>query len=329
MKILITGAAGFLAQEFIYKLVSRGHEVIGIDNYSKYSGKKTQLPIEVIEGDARDTDLLSRHLKGRDCFIPMAAMVGGIDYFHQSPFEIMAYNDQLTQAAFKAALKSNITRFLLISSSMVFENSQNEELKEESLVNSPAPRSSYGFQKLNLEKYAEFAWKQYKLPCEIIRPFNGVGLGELQDLESSWEKVKKGEPTHLHVIPELILKALLMKNTLSLYGDGEQVRCFTSSKDIAIGLEKIINRPFDQLRYYHLSSDQPVRIYDLAKLILEIVRPNDNVDIKFGVSYEWDVKRRIPQTIDTQRTIGFKPSIGPREMIHEIFQYISDRGICH
>ncbi len=329
MKILITGAAGFLAQEFIYKLVSRGHEVIGIDNYSKYSGKKSQLPIEVIEGDARDTDLLIRHLKGKDCLIPMAAMVGGIDYFHQNPFQIMSYNDQLTQSAFSAALKSNISRLLLISSSMVFENVLSGELIEESLANLPAPSSSYGFQKLNLEKYAEFSWKQYKLPCEIIRPFNGVGLAELQDLEFSWDKVKKGEPTHLHVIPELILKAMLKKDFIRLYGDGEQIRCFTSSKDIAEGLERIISRPFDQLRYYHLSSNKPVRIYDLAQLVLEIVRPREKVKIEFGQSYEWDVKKRIPQTIKTQRAIEFETSQGPREMIEEIFHFISKQGTCH
>lgn len=328
MKILITGAAGFLAHEFIYKLVSRGHEVIGIDNYSKYSGKKDQLPIEVIEGDARDTNLLLQHLKGKDCFIPMAAMVGGIDYFHQNPFQIMSYNDELTQAAFSAALKSNISRLLLISSSMVFENVSTGELREESLANLPGPSSSYGFQKLNLEKYAEFSWKQYKLPCEIIRPFNGVGLAELQDLESSWDKVKKGEPTHLHVIPELILKAMLRKDFLRLYGNGEQIRCFTSSKDIATGLEKIISRPFDQLRYYHLSSDRPVRIYDLAQLILNIVRPNEKVKIEFGENYEWDVKKRIPQTIQTQKTLGFEAQIGIEEMIKEIFQFVSSKGTC-
>lgn len=327
MKILITGAAGFLAQDIIKELISKGHEVIGIDNFSKYPKSECSSMIDIIDGDARDKDLLEYYLEGKDCFIPMAAMVGGIDYFHHNPFSIMSYNDELTQSALTTAIKKRISRVLLISSSMVFENTPQEEMTEEAIVKGMAPSSSYGFQKLNLEKYGEFAYRQYGLQCEVIRPFNAVGLGELQDLKSSWDQVRQGQPTHLHVIPELILKSLLKEDKLKIYGDGEQIRCFTSSKDIAIGVGKILDRQFDQMRYYHLSSSSPVTIKQLARLILKVTRPNENVQILSGPHYEWDVRKRIPQVEKTKEIIGFKTSIDLEQMIHEIHHHILSLGI--
>lgn len=322
MKILITGAAGFLASDLIPILLDQGHEIIGIDNFSKYPRKKTPSCIEIIEGDARNTNLLEQTLKGRDCLIPMAAMVGGIDYFHRNPFSIISYNDSLAQAAFAAAINCKISRFLLISSSMVFENSSSDNMMESSIVNSAPPSSSYGFQKLNLERYAEYAWNELALPCEIIRPFNAVGLGELQDIESAWKNIKAGSPTQLHVIPDLILKCLLENQKLKIYGDGEQIRCFTSAKDIARGISSILDRDFDQLRYYHLSSNTPTKISDLAAMIWKMVRPDEVMSLENLPRYKWDVKVRIPETQKTMQLLNFNPNSDLSKMIQDVYQEI-------
>jgi UDP-glucose 4-epimerase len=326
MKILITGAAGFLARDLINLLQNKGHTVLGIDNFSKYLGINKADYCQIIEGDARDEQLIKKHLAGMDCFIPMAAMVGGIDYFHQKPFTIMAHNDALTISAFSSALhayeKLSLKRFLLISSSMVFENSSDMQLLESALDKSAAPSSSYGFQKLNVEKYAEFAFKEFGLPCEVIRPFNAVGLGELQDVSTAWKKTKLNLPTGLHVIPDLILKCMLGDPVLQIYGSGEQVRCFTSSKDIANGIISILNRDFDQMRYYHLSSERPTPIKELAALVWSIVRHGETFKLEHLPPYKWDVNKRIPRTEETKELIHFNSRTELPEMIQEVYQCI-------
>lgn len=331
MKILITGAAGFLARDLIIFLQKSGHSVLGIDNFSKYLGNSKTDYCQIIEGDARDEKLLKKHLAGMDCFIPMAAMVGGIDYFHQNPFTIMSHNDALTQSAFSTAIEAHkndsLRRIVLISSSMVFENASPDQMQETSIDGIASPSSSYGFQKLNIEKYAEFAWQQFRLPCEVIRPFNGVGIGELQDLPIAWLKTKQGLPTGLHVIPDLILKSMLQEKALKIYGSGDQVRCFTSSKDIAIGVQKILARQFDQLRYYHLSSEIPTSIMELASLIWSIVRPDEKFILENSPSYPWDVKKRIPVTTETKQLLEFSAQEKLPDMIQEIHKFILKEGL--
>ena len=228
--VLITGSAGFIGGYVVKELLDRGHEVIGVDNYSKYGPVRRSYDdnesYRFVEADAQDVDLLADLLAGCDHFIAGAAMIGGISYFHTYPYDLLATNERIIAASCDAAIKAHrsgrLEKVTYLSSSMVFESTDQWPSYEGQQRVIPPPLSSYGFQKLAVEYFALAAWDQYKLPYTIIRPFNCVGIGEgraLGDVEVLSGNVKLAMS---HVVPDLVQKVLKGQNPLHILGDGSR-----------------------------------------------------------------------------------------------------------
>ena len=99
MKILVTGAAGFICGYLVAELLERGHEVVGVDNFSKY-GRLTKSydshpGYRFVEGDAKDVALLTELAADCDQFVAAAAMIGGISYFHEFAYDLIAENERI------------------------------------------------------------------------------------------------------------------------------------------------------------------------------------------------------------------------------------------
>jgi len=130
MKILVTGAAGFICGYLIEELLDCGHDVIGLDNFSKYGRAQksydTSPRYRFVEGDAKNTGLLKELVSDCDHFVAAAAMIGGISYFHEFAYDLLAENERITAASFDAAIWAHRDRKLqkitVLSSSMVFES---------------------------------------------------------------------------------------------------------------------------------------------------------------------------------------------------------------
>src|SRR5207245_10386816 len=186
MKILVTGAAGFICGYLIDELLEAGHEVVGLDNFSKYGPVEKSYDAHpgytLVQGDAKEVALLKDLLVHCDHFVAAAAMVGGISYFHEFAYDLLAENERITATAFDAAIygqrRCRLQKITVLSSSMVFESATEFPTPEGAERHSPPPRSTYGFQKLATEYFAQGAWEQYCLPYTIVRPFNCVGIGE-------------------------------------------------------------------------------------------------------------------------------------------------------
>jgi UDP-glucose 4-epimerase len=186
MRLLVTGAAGFISGYLIPDLLARGHEVIGLDNFSKYGRLQKSYDAHpgyrLVEGDAKDPALLKELASGCDQIVAGAAMIGGISYFHELAYDLLAENDRITAATFDAAIWAHkhrsLQRIVVVSSSMVFESATRFPTPEGHERECPPPHSTYGFQKLATEYYALGASQQYQLPYTIVRPFNCVGIGE-------------------------------------------------------------------------------------------------------------------------------------------------------
>ena len=129
-KVLVTGSAGFIGGYVVAELLSRGHEVVGLDNLSKYGrvakSYDDDARYRLVEGDARDTELLAGLLAECDHLIAGAAMIGGISYFHAYAYDLLATNERIIaatcDAAIQAHLKQHLEKVTYISSSMVFES---------------------------------------------------------------------------------------------------------------------------------------------------------------------------------------------------------------
>src|SRR6185436_17279617 len=136
-----------------------------------------------VEGDAKDTELVKRLASDCDQVVAAAAMIGGISYFHEFAYDLLAENERILASTFDAAIEAHRTfgleRIVVISSSTVFPTPEGAQLT------SPPPISTYGFQKLASEYFAKGAWEQYELPYTILRPFNCVGIGERRALRDT------------------------------------------------------------------------------------------------------------------------------------------------
>ena len=156
MRILVTGAAGFINGYLVPELLEAGHEVVGLDDFSKY-GRLTKSyddhpRYHFVEGDAKDAALLRDLAADVDQVVASAAMIGGISYFHEFAYDLLAENERILASTFDAAIAAHrdghMQRIIVVSSSMVYESSTVFPTPEGAQLTSPPPISTYGFQKL-------------------------------------------------------------------------------------------------------------------------------------------------------------------------------------
>jgi UDP-glucose 4-epimerase len=229
--VVVTGSAGFIGGYIVEELLRRGDRVIGVDNFSKYGPVRKSYDdnpnYELVVGDVKDVDLMTGVLEGADHFIAGAALIGGISYFHTYAYDLLAQNERIIASSVDAAIaahkKGRLEKVTYLSSSMVFESTDRWPSKEGDQRLVPPPLSSYGFQKLAVEYFAQAAWDQYALPYTIVRPFNCVGIGEsraLGDVEIESGNVKLAMS---HVVPDLVQKIVRGQDPLHILGTGDRV----------------------------------------------------------------------------------------------------------
>ena len=333
MKIVWTGAAGFIAGYTIEELLSAGHEVIGIDNYSKYGKLEKSYDnhpkYTFIEGDAKDADLMKRACEDADILVSGAAMIGGISYFHEFAYDLMAENERITAAAFDAAIwafkEKKMKKILVMSSSMVYESTSTWPTPEDDIMKSPPPVSTYGFQKLACEYYAKGAWEQYQLPYTIVRPFNCVGIGEkraLGDQEIYSGNVKLAMS---HVVPDLVQKIVKGQDPLHILGDGNQVRHYTYGGDLAKGIRLAIESDKALNEDFNVSTPVSTTVLELAEKIWGKLNPGKPFNYVSDDPFEHDVQKRVPDTTKAKKILGYEPETSLDDMLDEVIPWIKEQ----
>jgi UDP-glucose 4-epimerase len=251
MKVLVTGSKGFISGYLVENLLDHGHDVVGVDNFSKYGPVRKSYDdhprYTFVEGDAKDAGLLQELASDCDQIVASAALIGGISLFHAFAYDLLAENERIIAATFDAAIwafqQRRLQKINVISSSMVFESTTRFPTPEGEQLRCPPPLSTYGFQKLACEYFAKGAAEQYELPYTIVRPFNCVGIGErraVHDREVMSGNVKLALS---HVVPDLVQKVIRGQDPLHILGDGSQIRHYTYGGDIAEGIRMCMERP--------------------------------------------------------------------------------------
>jgi nucleoside-diphosphate-sugar epimerase len=334
MKVLITGSAGFISGYLVADLLEAGHEVVGVDNFSKYGQTEKSYDnhpnYKFIYGDVKDSELLKKHLRDCDHFVMSAAMIGGISYFHEFAYDLLAENERIAAASFDAAIdahkKGKLQKITVVSSSMVFENTTEFPTPEGAQRRCPPPSSTYGFQKLATEYFAQGAWEQYKLPYTIARPFNCVGIGErraLRDKEISSGNVKLAMS---HVVPDLVQKILKGQDPLHILGNGNQVRHYTYGGDLAKGIHLCITHPDAQNQDFNLSTPVATTVLELAKEIwVKIHGESKPFNYVSDPAYEYDVQMRSPDVSKASNILGFNANTTLSQLLDEVIPWIKEQ----
>jgi UDP-glucose 4-epimerase len=314
------------------ELLARGHEVVGVDNLSKYGrvirNHDEDPNYRLIEGDARDADLLTTLLSDCDHLIAGAALIGGISYFHSFAYDLLAANERIIASTCDAAIQAHrqgrLEKVTYLSSSMVFESTDSWPSVEGDERRVSPPASSYGFQKLAVEYFARAAWDQYQLPFTIVRPFNCVGIGEVRAVGGT-EVVSGNVKLALsHVVPDLVQKIVRGQDPLHIFGDGSQVRHYTYGGDLARGVVTAMEHPAAYNDDFNLSTPTSTTVLELAEKIWHRLRPETPFRYVSDPPLEHDVQRRVPSVVKAKELLGFEASTNLDEMLDEVVPWIQD-----
>src|SRR5512140_2329190 len=304
MKILITGAAGFIGSNLTKGLLERGHSVIGFDNLSQgfllnIEDFKEHPKFQFIEGDVRDSRLLEQITIGCDLIIHLAA------------FKIPRYSDALdtllinamgTKVVLDAAVKNKVAKAMIASTSDVYGKNPSVPFSEDSdlVIGRPeVKRWSYAISKM-FEEQLVFGYRErYGIAAVALRFFGGYGPNQ----HLTWW----GGPQ------SVFISAALDNEPLTLHGDGMQTRSFTYISDHVNGIIACAEKEQANNQVFNLGNTHEITIKDLGIKIWNMIRPNSKPKL-VCVAYETfgkyeDVQRRVPDITKARALLGFEPQV--------------------
>ncbi|WP_018464297.1 NAD-dependent epimerase/dehydratase family protein [Segatella paludivivens] len=342
MKILVTGAAGFIGSKISYLLAERGDDIVAIDNINDYYDVRLKygrlrelgigegyiclewnkeynstkfknlkfLRIGIDNHDALSNLFAKEHF---DKVINLAAQAG-VRYSIANPYAYMTSNLDGFLNIIECCRNYPIKHFLFASSSSVYGMNKKVPFSEEDVVQTPV--SLYAASKKSNELMAHCYSKLYGIPCTGVRYFTVYG---------PW-----GRPD---MAPMVFAKAITNENSISVFNNGDMIRDFTYIDDIANGSIKILdNIPINNdcangvpYRIYNIGCSNPVKLMDFINEI-EIAVGKKAKKI-FKPMQPGDVYMTYADTTKLQTEIGYKPNIDLHEGINKFIEwYKSDKN---
>lgn len=321
MNILVTGSEGSLMQAVIPILIEQGHTVKGVDNFARYGEIERERAYEFVRGDLTDMAFVDEVVAGVDAVIQAAALIYGVGGFHKYPADILSKDIALHQNILQSMLKNNIKKMVYISSSMVYERCQTHPSKEEDVDVSLIPSTDYGLSKLVGERLTQAFHRQYGINFVIWRPFNIITPHEKGENDLGMS----------HVFADYIKNIIHEKRTnLPIIGDGEQIRCFTWIGDVARGIAEFSFDERAENQIFNLGNPEPITMKDLANIIYEKARNHnlisgngDGLKFQTTLSFQDDVRTRIPDVNKAKEILGWEPTLKVSESVERCVELMN------
>ena len=313
MRILVTGGAGFIGSHLCERLIAEGHIVSAIDNFS--TGRASNLAslaqsgtFTLVQGSILHTKTVIPLVNDADYVFHLAAAVGVFNIVN-NPLESLLTNIRGTENILEAAYNSN-TPVFLTSSSEVYGKNISDSLREtdDRILGSPVTlRWSYSEAKAIDESLAYAYFVEKQLETRIVRFFNTVGPRQLG--------------AYGMVVPRFVTAALA-KEPITIYGDGNQTRCFAHVYDVVDAVVKVAFSKNTVGKVINIGNDFEISINGLATKIIDETRSASEIvyipyEQAYGEGFE-DMERRVPNIDLIKQLVGWSPQRDLSSMISDI-----------
>lgn len=301
MKLLVTGAAGFIGSKLTERLVSRGDAVVGLDNFDRFYPRATKErnlarvrgAIELVEGDITDRAALDRIFAAHrfDAVVHLAALAG-VRPSIREPWRYAQVNVVGTAHVAEAMLAHDVGRLVFASSSSVYGDNTVVPYEETQRVDSPA--SPYAASKRSGELLLDTFAKLHGLSASCLRFFTVYGPRQRPEMaiHQFARSIERGE-------------------RVTMFGDGSSSRDYTYIDDIVDGVVGAIDRPPSGCRIYNLGGTNPIRLDALVR------------ELGAALGKEPQIEHAPPQPGDVQQTwadvtrardeLGYAPKVSLTE----------------
>jgi len=310
MKIIVTGAAGFIGSHLCEHLLSKGYDVIGLDNFDNfYDPQIKRKNIEncvknnkftLFEHDIRDFDKINKIFKDKNinAVVHLAAKAG----VRPSIAEPMLYSDvniKGTMNLLESARKYGVKKFIFASSSSVYGNNKKVPFSEEDNVDFSI--SPYAATKKSGELFCHTYHHLYNLPATCLRFFTVYGPRQRPDLA-------------IHKFTKLIDQ----KKPVPVYGDGTMSRDFTYIDDIINGVISAIDNCTDY-HIYNLGESKTITVKNMIETIEKALGKKAIID--YQNEQPGDVKTTFADISKAKKELGYNPSTDFEQGIDEFVKW--------
>ena len=313
MKVLVTGGAGFIGSHLCQRLISMGHTVVAVDNLStgvisNLADLEETSSFSFVQGSILDSELLRKLISTSEYVFHLAAAVGVFNIVNK-PLESLVTNIRGTENVLASSQEFGVPVFLS-SSSEVYGKNISDSLSEsdDRVLGSPVTlRWSYSEAKAIDESLAFAYYTEKQLETRIVRFFNTVGPRQLG--------------AYGMVVPRFV-KAALANEPITIYGDGNQTRCFAHVYDV---IDAVISIAFAKNtigKVVNIGNDFEISISGLARKIIEETGSKSQVvyipySEAYGDGFE-DMERRVPNIDLINQLVGWKPQRNLSRIIEDI-----------
>jgi UDP-glucose 4-epimerase len=313
-RILITGGAGFIGSHLTEELLKRELSVTVIDdlstgNWRNLDHLSNNRRLRVIVASADDAQLLRKEVPRHDFVYHLASAVG-VKLIIDRPVETVQNIVQTTETVMQMCSKYR-RPVLMTSTSEVYGKSDSFPFREDADVVMGATskrRWAYACAKA-LDEFLVLAHSyETNLPVFIVRLFNTVGPRQTGQYGM--------------VVPTLVEQALTGE-PMTVYGSGQQSRCFCSVHDVIDALTRFLHCPGAAGKVINIGSQEEITIFDLARFIKDVTGSRSEIvmvpyDKAYGPGFD-DMPRRVPDLTRANELLGWRP----RRTLHEIISQIA------
>jgi UDP-glucose 4-epimerase len=313
MRFLITGGAGFIGSHLSDLMIEHGHSVHVLDDLStgaigNIRHLKHDRRFGYTIGSAEDHAVVAELVDEADVVVHLAAAVG-VTLVVDSPVRAIETNVHGTEVVLKHASKKK-KPVLIASTSEVYGKSQALPFKEDGDMQMGAPdmgRWAYACSKAIDEFLAMAYWRERALPTTVVRLFNTVGPRQTGNYGM--------------VVPRLVRQALAGE-PLTVYGDGQQTRCFCHVADVVRALFGLVAEERAYGNVFNVGATAEISILDLARSIIDVTDSKSEISLipygeAYGEGFE-DMYRRVPDTTKVRELIDWHPTRTLQDVIQDV-----------